>query len=573
MAQKSGAVGMVLFGTVFLSVGAGAGFFSIRSLVRAEAMLSWREVPANVVTCDLNVSRGSKGGSSYCVSARYQYEVDGKSHTGDRVSLHSGSDNIGQFHQRLYADLRRCADRKEPTTCWVNPLNPADAILIRKPRPELLIFMQLFALAFGGAGLGVVLAGLAGLAGLFQPAANDAQSGGQGQIRMRGASAHQVAGALALALNGYVGFVLWKASAVIGFASMPWYLWLLAAAGVIPAAVAAYLIRRIQKFGVSVFEMSPLPGVLGGPVNGTVRIPSHVETEDGFDVVLQCVHQYTTGSGKQRSTHRDVLWEDSRHIDGGHSYGDETLLPVRFSVPYERPATTVAGNGNGYYWRLNVTAAAPGIDYKAVFDVPVRHTPQSSPDFVPQRAPDPAAGLEPVEQVVERERLRLIPDRDGGFELVFPAARGGMSFAPLAVFLLVWSAACYVLWAVAKAPVLMAVIFTLIDALAAMLLLNAFLVSSGLVIDRTLREFRVWRRAAFLPKRVWRLPFDKVTDIRSERAMQAGNTIFYRVVLTVDEGRPVTAGAGLKMWNDAEDIAKLLRAAREPGFVLTGFRV
>ncbi|WP_442777260.1 hypothetical protein, partial [Sphaerotilus montanus] len=45
-------------------------------------------------------------------------------------------------------------------------------------------------------------------------------------------------------------------------------------------------------------------GVLGGPVNGTIRIPATVETEKGFDLTLQCIHQYRTRSGKNSTTHR-----------------------------------------------------------------------------------------------------------------------------------------------------------------------------------------------------------------------------------------------------------------------------
>ena len=568
--NKGGQFFLVLFGMIFLAVGGVMGFFSLRTLIRAEAMRTWCETPAKVVACELKASRGSKGGSTYCVSAKYRYEANRVGLTGDRVSLHTGSDNIGQFHQRLYAELKRCMDRNEDTVCWVNPQNPADVILIRQPRPEMLIFMQIFVLAFGGAGLSIVLVGLAGL---LQPSALAEPSAGQGQIRMRGVSTCRVAGVLAVAWNAYVGYFLWKTCLVIGPAAMPWYLWMVAVPGLIPAVIAGYLIGRFRKFGVSVFEMSPLPGVLGGPVSGTVRIPAKVETEAGFEMVLQCIHQYTSGTGKQRSTHHDVLWEDARHLDGMLSYGEETMLPVRFAVPYEKPASTSDGNRNGHYWRLNVTAAAPGIDYKAVFDVPVRHTSQSSFTFVPQETPDSTAVQAPLEDVISRASLRLERQPDGVFELIFPAARGWLSILPLAVFVTVWTGACYVLWTVARAPVIMAVVFTLLDVLVVVCLCNALLVSRGVIVDRARRECVVWWRVLFFPKRERRIPFDAVIDIRSERSGQSGDTVYYRVVMVTGGGRPETVGSGIKMWKDAEGVAKLLRAAMEPGFMLEGFRV
>jgi len=83
----------------------------------------------------------------------------------------------------------------------------------------------------------------------------------------------------------------------------------------------------------------------------------------------------------------------------------------------------------------------------------------------------------------------------------------------------------------------------------------------------------VWWRASFLPKRERLIPLDEVIDIRSERSGQSGDTVYYRVVMMTREGRPQTVGSGMKMWNDAEDVAKLLRAAMKPGFMLEGFRV
>ncbi|MEI7899243.1 MAG: DUF3592 domain-containing protein [bacterium] len=569
MSLNKGALFLILFGTVFLGIGVGAGFFSIRTLMRAEAMRLWQETPAQVVTCELSVSHGSKGGSSYQAKATYQYQVNGVRYTGDRVSLHAGSDNIGQFHRRVYAELKRCMDRKEMTACWVNPENFADVILIRKPRPEMLIFLQVFVLAFGGIGLAIVMSGLAQLL----PVMRAEPSSGQGQIRMRGASAHQIAGVLALAWNGYVGCFLWKAFHVMAPEPLPWYLWLLAATGVIPAVVAGYLVGRFRKFGVSVFEMSPLPGVLGGPVSGTVRIPAKVETEDGFGVVLQCVHQYTTGSGKHSKTHRDVMWEDSRHIAGSLSYGEETMVPVRFAIPYNEAATTAAGGGKGYYWRLAVTAAAPGIDYKAVFDVPVQRTAQSSPTFVPQRMPDSAVSQERVEALIARVGLHLAPQSDGGFELTFPAARALPSSLILLLFVTGWSGVCYAMWTVAKAPVFLAAVFTLIDGVMVMILLNMLLVARGIVVDRARRECVVWKRLLGFPKRERRIPFDAVADVASGRSGQSGNTVTYGIVLCVGGRGPVEVGAGIGLWRDAEGIVKLLQAAMTPNFHLEGFLV
>ena len=569
MAIKGGAVILILFGSVFLAVGVGAAAFSVRTLVRAAAVKSWRETPATVLSCELRRYDDSDGGATYQVEATYQYRVDGVAYTGSRVSLHTGSDNVGDFHQRTYAALQRARDGVEATVCWVNPAAPADAVLVRKLRPEMLGFMQLFVLAFGGAGLAVVLIGLVGL--LQRPEAEPL--GGAGQIRMRGAALHRVAAGLALGWNGYVGWFLWQLWVVVAPEPLPWWAWLMAASGLLPAAWAAYLVLRIRKFGVSVFEMSPQPGVLGGPVSGVIRIPAKVEAEEGFDLVLQCIHQYTTGSGKNSTSHRDVLWETSERIENTLACGDETMLPVRFSVPYEKPATTAAGGSNGYYWQLKASAAASGIDYKAVFDVPVRHTPQSSQSYVPPAVPEAGASLEPVEAVIGRERLRFEPRPDGGFELIFPAGRQRQVALFLLIFTAAWTAVCVALWTVTKVPTAFALVFTVFEAFLIFGLWDALFVARGIAVDRATRACVVWRRAAGLPRREKSIPFNKILEIRSERAGQSGSAAYYRIVLVAEGGSPRTVGSGLRMWNDAEDVAKLLRAAVREDFVREGFRV
>ena len=563
MKPNGGALFLILFGGVFFAVGVGAGFFTVRTLTRAQAMRSWKEASATVLSCNLRVSHGSKGGPSYCAEATYQYEVNGARHTGNRVSLHSGADNIGSFQRRTYAELKRCMDQRQPAVCWINPAHPDESILIRKPRLEMLLFLQLFVLAFGGAGLAIVLTGLFPL---VQPSAQAGPGmGGGGHIRMLGAFSHRIAGVLAFVWNGYVAWFLWTAVRVTVPDPVPWYLWLLAISGVIPAAVAAYLIGRVRKYGISVFEMSPMPGVLGGPVSGSIQIPAKVDAPDGFEIALQCIHQYTTGSGKSSSTHRDVLWKDSAHLASGYSCGDATMLPVRFSVPYGEPATTVAAGRNGYYWKLSAKAATPGIDYKAVFDVPVRHTPQSVPTPVFEMPVSTMFQPDPVETVAAREGLNYRKTPDGGFELVFPPGRPRSAAVFLLAFSGGWTVFCVLLWTVfSHTPLLFALIFTLVDACVLAALFNVLFVTRGVIVDRARNECAVWRRVFGLPHRERRIAFGDVLDVQSERAAQSGNTQYYRVVIPVRGGAPVTVGSGLRQWRHAESIAEMLRSSMRP---------
>ena len=62
------------------------------------------------------------------------YSFDGHSYAGDRVALQSGSDNIGSYHQRVYAELTRYQQSAKPFRCYVNPTAPAESILYRELR-------------------------------------------------------------------------------------------------------------------------------------------------------------------------------------------------------------------------------------------------------------------------------------------------------------------------------------------------------------------------------------------------------------------------------------------------------
>ena len=73
-----------------------------------------------------------------------------------RVGLGSGPDNIGSFQQDAHRQLSEYQKSGRLFRCYVNPARPADAILYRDLRWELFVFKQMLALAFGGAGFGML---------------------------------------------------------------------------------------------------------------------------------------------------------------------------------------------------------------------------------------------------------------------------------------------------------------------------------------------------------------------------------------------------------------------------------
>jgi hypothetical protein len=69
---------------------------------------------------------------------------------------------------------------------------------------------------------------------------------------------------------------------------------------------------------------------------------------------------------------REVLWEEEQRGAGSAPSGSAyRAMPVRFLLPGDRPPATLDGASEGIAWELTITAAMPGVDYAATFQVPV----------------------------------------------------------------------------------------------------------------------------------------------------------------------------------------------------------
>lgn len=113
---------------------------------------SWKEYPATIQSVELQENCDSEGTTTYRVQATYTYQVDGQQFTGSRVSLTFGSDNVGDFHLRIYQEIKRHHELALPFRCFVNPSDPVESILYRDLRPGLIAFYLLFVSVFGGIG-------------------------------------------------------------------------------------------------------------------------------------------------------------------------------------------------------------------------------------------------------------------------------------------------------------------------------------------------------------------------------------------------------------------------------------
>lgn len=150
---------MLLLALPFAAVGLGVLCLSVvPTLHDWHRMQSWRPVEAQLEAAALQRHRGSKGGETLSVEARYRYSVGAREFTGERVAITDGADNVGDFQSELGQALEDALRQERPIIVWVNPTDPAEAIVDRSLRPGLLAFKLVFVIAFGGVGFGVLYA-------------------------------------------------------------------------------------------------------------------------------------------------------------------------------------------------------------------------------------------------------------------------------------------------------------------------------------------------------------------------------------------------------------------------------
>ena len=122
-----------------------------KTIVGGARAYFWRATPCTVVESQRTTQGLERsGGSDARILIRYRYEADGAAHTSDRLSLGAGVARDTRAIERLLLDFP--AGRR--TQCWVNPANPAEAVLVRDSLwPALMLLVPLVFVAVGVGGI------------------------------------------------------------------------------------------------------------------------------------------------------------------------------------------------------------------------------------------------------------------------------------------------------------------------------------------------------------------------------------------------------------------------------------
>ena len=340
--------------------------------------------------------------------------------------------------------------------------------------------------------------------------------------------------------------------------------------GLLVWAVRATL--RWRKFGASIFEMSAVPGVIGGRLRGRIQTSLTSVPPSGFEVKLSCVRRINrernagdTGIGN-RSTKEKILWQEERTIDpAGLGLGYRgTSVPIEFVIPYECEPADESDPSNRVIGRLESSAELPGVDFRCTFELPIFKTVDSSPEKI---EPGEGWGFKPPAQTFDPSEatVRVGPSASGGTEFYYRAARNVGSAMALTAFLLIWVGVVWLQFYM-EFPVLFPVVFAAFGILIFIGAIDLWFSTTRVVIesDRESGKVKI-RRSTLGISSTKEIPISQIKEIKLDIGMQQSQTAtqsakaYYDIEIHREIGKKVKAGRNIKNKREAEWIVEQMQ--------------
>lgn len=319
---------------------------------------------------------------------------------------------------------------------------------------------------------------------------------------------------------------------------------------------------RLERFGKTYFEMALLPFAPGSRVAGSIHVHLDTDLRHGVDLKLWCTRTVITGSGRDRSSHKIPLWEESKNIPAtALVHGPlDTMIPVEFTIPPDALQTDQDNSSDQIQWSLKVNADVPGVNYTDEFEVPVFGKAQSPEvpaeagqgnwSFETSREGQSAAsfgmgsktGSETGAEVPEPEQHRVVVrDSPEGLEFYFRAGRNTLR----AVLFVAIAAGCgtlfYAMLHIPKRqPIFAWIVVGLLTFFTTLAAIQAALTSTRIVVGNGVIS---WRRAILGIGRTRQLQVTDVASIQAvtsiQQASSSGSTL-YALSLQTNTGKKRT---------------------------------
>ena len=520
---------LTLFGLPFFCFGIGFGYFKLwpEFSVWIEAS-SWVQTEGEVLSSKLNSSRGSEGGTTYEVMASYRYTVNGNSHVGHRVGIHTGKDNIGDYHQVWAQKLSQSRNKRQPIIVWYNPSNPDESLLDLNLRWGLMAMQVAFAVVFSLVGLGMIGAGLKKGKEASSGSVLETDSGVTLDFRNRdpiapsAAMGHGAMWFFAVIWNG-ISFpaIIAGWDDIRSIRSGEDYLLLLI---FLFPLVGLFLFWQAIKgsilhvrYGKSRLHLDPNPGQAGGQVGGEILLSKALPLDTECEVRLECLHSRETRNAKgERRISTSVRWQDMMMVRGRIEAG-KTRVQFLFDVPADLPASQPKSK-DWNHWRLHVAADIPGLDLALDFDVPVDQGEKKSLIRIP--------GRERQQQLQRSQALALtLNTEQKGNTLYLNSVYGREMAGSLLAFLfgsIFFGAGVFIGWA-DMGPALIEIpvklLFCTVFGGVGLLIMVIGLLTPTTKLDTAIDGEHVHVRRSFLGKEIYRrsIPLESVTRMDAHK--------------------------------------------------------
>jgi hypothetical protein len=329
----------------------------------------------------------------------YRYSFQGREYTGSRLGTFAlgGSSDVDDWDERLAAYLSEARESGKPIMVYVNPDNPAEALIDRDIRWKLLLFMSPFALVFGGVGVGALYAMIRII---------------RGRKRQKKKSiAARDKRVIATSADTSVGFMwmfalLWNAiSWPIAILAVPEMLqgenWIGLLVLLFPFIGLMLLWGAIRmtfgkvRGGKATLKLQTDNPRVGGSLAGAVVFAKPLAPGTVMRVRLLClrVEDDNDGVSTRPQWNKDQVVPVSEGPEGSQA-------TFRFDVPAEVPATSTASTGKvTYRWRLDVHPAKQVVSVPQSFEIEMQ---AAAPDAFAAPRATVATLATPAFQTIEK---------------------------------------------------------------------------------------------------------------------------------------------------------------------------
>ena len=382
--KKSHPAVLIIFGAFFALVGCVPGFFAFKALAFAHATNGWSATTATIVRLELQ--RDGKNNSNSQVVATYLYRApevtspeagSTREYSSNRVGIHSGSDNVTEWHQETFQRLEQARRAASTVPCWYDPADPAQAVLDRDPRWSMIGFLMIFPLVFGLFGGGIAALGI------FQWRKNVTVL----------ADPQALARVTVISANGNFIALLWIITVIWNVIA-----WIVTVTvlqgGTVPVAVKLgtgffplvggillllALIETVRgwRHGRPRLRLEQGAWLTGRRVVATVLMETEPGPQAQIHARILVVRSMESGSGKNRTITDVNLWSCEVVVDPalGRRGGSGWEQVVELPLPSDLPASSLsvssqASNEDTVTWSLEYQVIRPGPDLSATFTLP-----------------------------------------------------------------------------------------------------------------------------------------------------------------------------------------------------------